>query len=358
MHVFAIVRETMDRKAFIAWFNPKLQTIVEEKIAQLQELLEDEFLISLAAHTHALTEGGKRVRPYIAYLAAKEADEHDAAPLLKVFAAIELFHVFGLIHDDIIDRGLLRRGVPTVHAEAEARMHAAARIGDVPHMAEAQAILLGDLVHGWVMELFDDLQAEHGEAGLAAQRELQQMTREVVAGQMIDVDLMTKAQASTELIERKMELKTASYTFTRPMRIGYAITGGTENDFAFANAFGKELGLGFQIQDDYLDLFGDQAKTGKANFSDLEEGQHTYFTQYLFEHGSEEQIAMLTSIFRQPISISHEEVITLFEESGAKEAGLVRMREHFDRARVLLRESGRSEGGFADLLTMIESRTC
>jgi geranylgeranyl diphosphate synthase type I len=348
----------MDRKAFLDWFNPQFQNIVSEKIAELQELLGDEFLESLTAHIGALSKGGMRIRPYISYLAASERGDDEYSQLVKVFAAIELFHVFGLIHDDYIDRASLRRGVPTLHIEAETRMNSGERSGDIAHMSGAQAILLGDLVHGWVIELFDDLQQHYGDAGLAAQRELQYMTREVVAGQMIDVDLMTKQEANAALIERKMELKTASYTFTRPMRIGYAISGGKKEDFAFADQFGKELGLGFQIQDDYLDIFGDPEKTGKANFSDLEEGQHTYFTQYLFEHGSDEHIAALHTIFRQKITLSCTDVHALFDESGAKEAGLQRMKAHFDAARALLNEYGRAEGGFSDLLTMIESRTC
>ncbi|MDA0208243.1 MAG: polyprenyl synthetase family protein [bacterium] len=348
----------MDRQAFIAWFNPRLQAFVEERIEKLQSAVKDDVLASLVSHVSKLTNEGKRIRPFIAYLAAEETRNEQYAQYINIFAAIELFHVFGLIHDDIIDRGALRRGIPTLHVEAEARMKQEGRVGDISHMAHAQALLLGDLVHGWVIELFHELRGKNEATVRAAEYELQAMTREVVAGQMIDVDLMTKERGTMELIEQKMELKTASYTFTRPMRMGFAIAGGTEDQLAFADTFGKELGLGFQIQDDYLDLFGDPNKTGKVNFSDLEVGQHTYFTQYIFDHGSVEHIRALEAVFRKKIDLPAQDVQRLFEESGAKDAGLKRIEQHMQEARQLLDLTNRSESRFADLLSMIESRTC
>ena len=117
------------------------------------------------------------------------------------------------------------------------------------------------------------------------------MIEEVILGQMIDVDMTITEPASLELIDKKNKYKTASYTFVRPMVTWAILAWASEKVQQQIADLGLHLGLAFQMRDDLLDLTGGD-KT-KSLFSDVQEGQQTYFTHYIFEHGTEEQKTLL-----------------------------------------------------------------
>lgn len=274
--------------------------------------------------------GGKRVRPYMAAIMAEAVSGSpvgDQYPLM----ALELFHVFGLIHDDIIDGGDSRRGVPTVHRTMIDHHYD----GNV-HIGQSQAMLMGDLVFSWCHELFDeseylpDVRAE-------AKQLFAKMSEAVMIGQMIDVDLTMQDGATMERIIEKMRLKTASYTFVYPMQIGIALGGGDPRLMQFCESFGTALGLAFQIQDDLLDLLGEEADTGKTPLRDITEGQHSLITQYVCEQGSPDDIDLLETYFRKEVPA--EAVFPLremFARSGAITFASAEANRYFDTAETLL----------------------
>lgn len=239
-------------------------------------------------------------------------------------------------------------------------MQESRRLGDIQHVAAGQAILVGDLVFSWAVEAMCKARMVEGaDAALVSDR-FHQMVDEVVVGQMIDVDLMTRDQTSHAVLERKMLLKTASYTFIRPMQIGIALAGGDGKLEAFADRFGKAIGIAYQIQDDYLDIAGFDGEK-KPSFSDLADRQHTLFTQHIFTQGTAQQKHALLALFGKMIEpASYDEVRALFTDSGALASGTARMRTLFKEAHEALAQAALPDHVRADLedmVTRIESRT-
>jgi geranylgeranyl pyrophosphate synthase len=155
----------------------------------------------------------------------------------------------------------------------------------------------------------------------------------VILGQMIDVDLMSRKRTTSSVIRRKVELKTARYTFVRPMRVGGMLAGAKSSFLSFCETVGLALGTAFQIQDDLLDLTSTTATLQKGVFSDLQDRQHTLFTQHIFEKGTRGEQAMLNRYFGKKIEKKDRaKILSLFHDSGAIQAGSSEMERNFKRA--------------------------
>ena len=297
-------------------FDPAFQAVVAEKVAQATVYTGNPDLAALLSYFNQYVAGGKRFRPYVVALSyelaggAKNAE--DIAPVLY---AIELLHIFALIHDDIMDKAPLRHGIQSAHA------FAADRYGNAHHGA-SQAILLGDLAFAWAAELYFGATAS-GSVPVAvaahAAADFSELTKEVIVGQMLDAHLAATAhayRAPLADIETKNRLKTAHYSFSWPLVIGNTLAGGS---IARRNAlmdFGTALGLAFQAQDDLLDVAS--ADTGKSQCSDIEQGQQTILSGFIFNQGTAEQQATLASW--QGILLSDEQKAAaraFMQESGA-----------------------------------------
>jgi len=126
----------------------------------------------------------------------------------------ELFHTMALIHDDIMDSADKRHNAMTMHAFIQTQLSAAP---NKQHVAQSQAILVGDLLLTWVYELWYKTQRSDELLLDKARINIHGMIEEVVLGQMLDVDMEVSGPASLELIDKKNRYKTASYTFVRPM---------------------------------------------------------------------------------------------------------------------------------------------
>jgi geranylgeranyl diphosphate synthase type I len=143
------------------------------------------------------------------------------------------------------------------------------------------------------------------------------MIEEVVAGQMLDVSLMLAYEVQTDIITRKNELKTALYSFVNPMLIGSRLAKSFVRD-DFYRQFGLLVGQAFQIQDDLLDIVGSSKHTGKKTFIDIQDGQHTVLSQYIFKHAGVKDVEILMSLFGKPVDNHGRKVLTrLFETTGA-----------------------------------------
>lgn len=303
---------------------------------------------------------GKRVRPYMAYLMYRALGGQEDDKALRLLVSLELFHLFCLVHDDIIDNGTERHGLPTVQNAMAAQLRGQKFARDAERIGQAQALLLGDMLFGWAQEAFHANRDFEGSALHAAQRYFSRMVDEVVLGEMLDVDMMARESVTFAAIEQKMLLKTASYTFIRPMQIGAALAGRGVAAEKFCHEFGLAVGLAFQIQDDMLDITGTPETTHKTLFSDLREAQHTYFTQYVFECGTAAQREQLLALLGADlISDDRQRVVSLFEASGALAQGRADIARHLTRARTLLSHSPvppRHRGAFENLLSMMQNR--
>ena len=335
-------------------FDPHLATILTARMDVSRRLTSDQDVQDIVAYAGTVAlAGGKRVRPYLAWIMYQAFGGKKSRTVFDILAALELFHVFCLIHDDVIDRGTSRHGVPTAHVAITTRLTTQKRHGDLEHIAEGQAILLGDLLFAWVTHLFRNLPS-HTVTPPRASSLFYRMVDEVVIGQMLDVDLMTRVTATTQLVDEKMRLKTANYTFVRPMQIGAALAGAPRAIDRFCETFGTAIGLAFQIQDDLFDLTVPTAQIGKTTFSDLTNRQHTLFTQYILEHGNRDQKKQLTALFGATLSEKDRpRIAKLFTDSGALAYGEAVMCAHFSDATNAIERTRLPEQTKQELRTLV-----
>lgn len=286
----------MDMTVFRQEFQPIFEAVVREHIRDFAASAQDSFLESIGGHVAALTVGGKLLRPYMAMLGYRAGKGKNDALALQLGVALELFHVFCLVHDDIIDKADMRRHTPTLEAFAYARLKAESRRGDLKHVAMSQAILLGDLLFSWSIR-HASTAAMASPAPQSVMLEFQAMIDEVVVGQMIDVDTTSRDEHDEGLLERKMYLKTAGYSFVRPLRIGLQLSGSTNTDLLKAlSAIGSPMGLAFQLQDDLFDVTSDDVSLGKPTLSDIRTGQQTCLTAFVEKQGSTSDKQLLARV--------------------------------------------------------------
>ncbi|MEV4619883.1 polyprenyl synthetase family protein [Asanoa sp. NPDC049573] len=242
--------------------------------------------------------GGKRLRPLFCYWGWRSAGGADGAPIIAASAALELFHAFALIHDDIMDGSDRRRGEPSVHRLfADLHTRSSWR-GDPASYGRNTALLCGDLCAAWADQMFH-------ECGLSAEQVHQGygvfaiMRTEVIAGQYLDL-VSGVGDGSVASALTVIRMKAARYTVTRPLQIGAALAGADEESLAALAAFGDPLGDAFQLRDDVLGVFGDPAVTGKSIIDDLREGKPTVMMALARGSADREQQRRLKELFGNP----------------------------------------------------------
>jgi len=245
---------------------------------------------------------GKRVRPTFCYWGWRAGGgAHDEDEVFDVAAALELFHAFALIHDDIMDSSDVRRGSPTVHRAFEALHPSFGGRGSAASFGLHTALLCGDLLAAWSDQLFAEcaLPAAQVRAG---QRLFATMRGEAIAGQYLDLMGQTTGLAGWS-VERALQvtrLKTARYTITRPLQIGAALAGGSAALLASLAAFGDPLGEAFQLRDDVLGVFGQSWATGKSTLDDLRAAKPTVLLALTFARADVRQARTLRALVGDP----------------------------------------------------------
>lgn len=322
-----------DISEFKKQFDPLLAGEFDRHLSRASAFSADPDCAALLAHVKDIAlAGGKRIRPYVAYLMYRSAGGEDES-VLESLVAFEIFHTFALVHDDIIDHGSLRHGVPSLHEFA--RTLSANGHGRTGAIAESLALLAGDLVFSWSRETFARTVSAPQTHAL-----FNDMVYAVVLGQMLDVKIMDHSNPSEAMILEKTSLKTAEYTFVYPMMIGASLAGNHDALRAWCTTIGNALGIAFQVQDDLLDLLGDERKTGKRPFKDLAEGQHTIFTAYVRSHGSPEDLKELDAVFGKSVSAESTQTMRdLFERTGAVAYGREMIAAKIAEARTALAEA-------------------
>lgn len=339
-------------------FQPLLEEFLREAGNRGAALAADPFLERMIRYAETLAAGeGKRVRPYMAWLMYRAAGsrEDQDGQVMKMLVSLELFHVFALVHDDVMDRGVTRHGMPTMHRMASELLVAEKRMGDAAHVGEAHAILIGDLLYQWSQSVFYSTPGVDAAARERAAAHFQTMVEEVIIGQMMDIDVTTRIDVSDAFVERKGHLKTSSYTFIRPLQIGAALAGASQDVMTWCEAFGTALGRAFQLQDDLMDLTRPAEGTGKTAFSDLQEGQRTVFTQYILSQGTDDQKNELRALLGAALTEADRPRVTaLFESSGAFAYGRAEIERSFAEAGRLLGESSMDSVSRADFGTFVQ----
>jgi geranylgeranyl diphosphate synthase type II len=226
---------------------------INHEIAKLNWEREPKGLYAPIAYTMAA--GGKRVRPQLAMIACGifGGNEQEVAPAAM---ALEVFHNFTLLHDDVMDKAEVRRGRPTVHIQWN----------------ENTAILSGDQMMIEAYKLLAEVPADKLHKVL---RLFNEMATEICEGQQYDVDFESQEHVTIEEYLKMIRLKT-SVLLATALQIGSYLAGANEAQQEALYQFGINVGLAFQIQDDILDVWGDPKTFGKAVGGDISCNKKTY----------------------------------------------------------------------------------
>jgi len=251
---------------------------------------------------YILNLGGKRLRPVLTLMSA-DCFEGNVTNALDAALAVEVFHNFSLIHDDIMDDAPLRRGHPTVHEKWD--LHTGILSGD------AMLIMAYQLFENYKPEVFKSLATLFSKTAL-----------EVCEGQQYDIDFESRIEVSIPEYLKMIEFKTAVLVGAA-MKMGAIVANASVEDQDKCYEFGKNLGIAFQLQDDYLDAFGNPETFGKQVGGDIIENKKTYLFLKAMENGSPETVKTLTQLYKSDVSKSEDKVsktLELFIESKADEA--------------------------------------
>ncbi|HEY2649056.1 MAG TPA: polyprenyl synthetase family protein [Puia sp.] len=251
-----------------------------------------------AAH-YMLEDGGKRIRPVLC-LMGNELFGEIKPDTWKIAVALELFHNFTLIHDDIMDKAPLRRGRPTVHSRYD----------------ESTALLAGDVM---LLQAYDYLNDTDPQNVQTLIRLLNKTGREVCEGQQLDMDFEKNASISISEYLHMIELKTA-VLLAGSLQMGAIAAGADQNNQLHIYEFGRNLGLAFQVQDDWLDAFGDPSTFGKQKGGDIIANKKTFLLIKALESASPEKAEDLKELLLYSGPDKVERVTFIYEESGVGRA--------------------------------------
>lgn len=237
--------------------------------------------------------GGKRVRPVIC-LMANELFGEITEDAYRAAMGVELFHNFTLIHDDIMDKAPLRRGQTTVHTRN----------------GLTAGILCGD-----VMAIYAYEQLAHIKTSLQQVLHLFNKTSiEVCEGQQLDMDFENRDDVTIEEYIEMITLKT-SVLLACSLKMGALLGGATEGNADKLYEFGKNLGIAFQLQDDYLDAFG--AESGKIPGGDIIANKKTYLLLKAMENANDLQLTAINALLQRDDESKVPAMLSLFTNTGA-----------------------------------------
>lgn len=246
--------------------------------------------------------GGKKMRPVLTLMSAEIFDV-DYSKALPAALAVEVFHNFSLVHDDIMDDAPLRRGNITVHEKWN--INTGILSGD------AMLILAYQYFEQYEPVIFRELAKLFSKTAL-----------EVCEGQQWDVDFETRSDVTIPEYLKMIEYKTAVLV-AAAMKMGAIVAETSAENGELIYDFGLNLGLAFQLQDDYLDAFGNPATFGKQIGGDIIENKKTYLYLKAIEFASAEEKAKLLQLFSVSLeenTTKIEEVKTIFNATGATKA--------------------------------------
>ncbi|MFY9228587.1 MAG: polyprenyl synthetase family protein [Candidatus Microsaccharimonas sp.] len=249
--------------------------------------------------------GGKRMRPYMTLLAYSAFGGERSSDILPTAAAQELLHQAMLIHDDIIDRDIIRYGTKNVTGQFdEAYEGFFSKAGEQRHFAESAAILAGDLLLSEAhVQISQTVAPSYVIADL--QRMLGEAVFHVVGGELLDTEASFRTPNDIDPLTIAAQ-KTATYSFVGPLSMGATLAGAPREQVDLLNDLGNTVGIAFQLRDDIIGIFGDEAITGKSNEGDIREGKQTLLIQEFYKLADQKQKTVFEKIFGQSSSTTQD----------------------------------------------------
>ncbi len=301
-------------RALRRWLEP-LESNVDSAWIQAREALVDVAL-----------RPAKRVRPTLLALGyGMVKGRVDVEAVVDFGVGLELLHAFMLVHDDVADRAPTRRGGPALHV-----MMGGAHLGD------SKAAVLGDYLYARAFEAM--LSVPNASK---ATRFMLETCRWTAAGQLLDLSLSERPLAEVRIgqVLQVARLKTARYGFVAPLVCGAMLAGGTEEQLEALERLGESAGLAFQLQDDLLGLFGNDAVAGKSGGGDYLEGKRTFPVIAAWIRAEEPGRDQLEALWQRPAPTS----LAAARDAVIQAGGL------FATERVISRMIQRAQRGLAAL---------
>jgi len=287
---------------------------------------------------YALQAGGKRIRPVLALMAYNLfADQPEK--IMKPAIGLEVFHNFTLVHDDIMDQAEIRRNKPTVHKKWDSNV----------------AILSGDAMF---IKAYEYLFTYEGPNFKEILKTFNDTALEVCEGQQYDMEFEDKSRVTEKEYLRMIELKTA-VLLACSLKLGALMGNASARDADLLYQFGLSLGLAFQLQDDFLDAFGDSEIFGKKIGGDILENKKTYLYIKALEQASAKDAQALLNLYQEHYHGTPEEkirqVIDLFEKYHVPELIKEKMDAYFQMAKSSIEQVSVDPGAISELLSLADS---
>ena len=237
--------------------------------------------------------GGKRIRPVCVLMGNQLFDTIDP-DAYHAAAAIELFHNFSLIHDDIMDKAPMRRGMETVHTK----------------YGESTALLAGDVMFVKAYEYLNKIRLAQLQKVLYL---FNNTASAVCEGQQLDMDFEKRETVGMDEYVHMITLKT-SVLLAASLKLGAILGGAGEGNQNHLYEFGKNLGVAFQVQDDYLDAFGNPEKFGKKIGGDILANKKTFLMIHAFETAGPDKLKELKELIKNNPVDKVEKVLQIFRD--------------------------------------------
>ncbi len=291
----------------------ELQSLFRNYLDQNQFLQEPQGLYEPI--NYILNLGGKRLRPVLLLMGCNLFDEN-VEQALPASYAIEIFHNFSLLHDDIMDEAPLRRGQPTVHVKYN----------------QNTGILSGDVMLVYSYEYLLQLKPKVNISNII--QIFNKVAIEVCEGQQHDMDFETRNDVTIPEYLKMIEQKTAAL-IAGGLKIGGLIGGASSADANHLYEFGRNIGIAFQLQDDILDTYGDPEKFGKKVGGDIVQNKKTFLVLKTLEVGDKDQQNRLSKLMNTETTnelVKIKEVKSIFDSLQIRQLSEQLMEEYLSKA--------------------------
>lgn len=299
---------------------------------------------------------GKRLRAVLCFWGWRGASGPDCPGIVTAAAALELLHGMALIHDDVIDHSLVRRGLPALHEHFAAEHRAARWRGPAPDFGRSAALLAGDLCAVWADTLLRDSRLPRAALARAAPV-YDTMREQAIHGQFAELVEQARGGTTSAAATGVAAAKTAASATTGPLLFGAALAGAGQQLVHAYRGFGEPLGIAFQLRDDLIGTFGDPGLTGKPTGDDLRDGKPTLLLATARERGGEQISARIDELLAAGTPAALREVRRITVVTGARRVVERRIGELARQARAALvrapvpRETRQALSGLLTVMT-------
>lgn len=263
--------------------------------ANLVESISSDIKLASEVSNHLVSSGGKRIRPVVCILIAK-AFSYQGQDLIKLASSIELLHTATLIHDDVVDQSLIRRGKQSIHTKWD----------------NAHGVLVGDFVYSKAFQLMASFENPK------IIRTLADSTNRISEGEVLQLALKNREVLTDKEYFEIIDRKTAELFKSAALTAGI-LSSCSESQLYSLAKFATSLGISFQIQDDILDYFGNESLTGKRVGKDFEEGKFTLPVLIALKNMDSNERDIFLKLFERGEKESFPKVLQMLNTSNIRE---------------------------------------